>query len=136
MGDCSADESEINARVRLAFELNDPKLVTDFRHFNEDRISIYNPFWDEVKKFLENIAQDSVVAVDERRYDPIVHLVRAISVKDLKNQIANKCPENMPIPSAQWLRLQFWPKNPWNLSSLQYTGWLSLKFMVQIWQLR
>ncbi|GBB87081.1 hypothetical protein RclHR1_13540008 [Rhizophagus clarus] len=104
MGDCFADESEIDARVRLAFELNDPKLVTDFRHFNEGRMSIYNPFWDEAKKFLENTTQDSVVAVDERWHDPIVHLARAISVKDLKNQIANKCSENMPIPSTQcWL---------------------------------
>ncbi|GES92876.1 uncharacterized protein LOC109590753 [Rhizophagus clarus] len=105
MGNCSADESEIDARVRLAFELNDPKLVTDFRHFNEGQISIYNPFWDKAKKFLENTAQDSVVAVDERWHDPIVHLARAISVKDLKNQIANKCPENMPIPSIQWCKV-------------------------------
>jgi hypothetical protein len=136
MGDCFSDESEIDARVRLAFELNDPELVTDLRHFNEGRISIYNPFWDEAKKFLENTAQDSVVAIDERRHDPIVHLARAISVKDLRNQIANRCPENTLIPSIQWLRLQFWPKNPWNLSSLQFTGQLPLKFMVQIRQLR
>ena len=64
-----------------------------------------------------------------------MHLARAISVKDLRNQIVKICPEGTPIPSVQWLRLQFWPKNPWNLSSLQYTGNLPLKFMIQIRQL-
>lgn len=96
MGDYPSDESEIDARVKLAFELNDLELVTDLRHFNKGQISIYNPFWDEAKKFLENTTQDSVVAIDERRHDPIVHLARAISVKDLRNQIANRCPENTP----------------------------------------
>ncbi|CAB4419469.1 unnamed protein product [Rhizophagus irregularis] len=40
------------------------------------------------------------------------------------------------ISSAQWLQLQFWPKNPDRLSSLQFTGLLPLKFMVQTRQLR
>ncbi|PKY43086.1 hypothetical protein RhiirA4_508449 [Rhizophagus irregularis] len=39
-------------------------------------------------------------------------------------------------PIAQWLQLQFWPKNPDRLSSLQFTGLLPLKFMVQTRQLR
>jgi len=134
-GDLTADESEIDARVKLAFDLKDPELITDLRHFNEGKISIYDTFWEYAKKFLEGTAQDSVVAVDERRHDPIMHLARAISVKDLRNQIIKICPEGTPIPSVQWLRLQFWPKNPWNLSSLQYTGNLPLKFMIQIRQL-
>jgi hypothetical protein len=32
--------------------------------------------------------------------------------------------------------LQFWPKNPAKLSSLQFTGRLPLKFMIQTRQLR
>ncbi|GBB90338.1 hypothetical protein RclHR1_17260004 [Rhizophagus clarus] len=107
-------------------------IITDLQHFNEGRISIYDTFWEYAKKFLESTAQDSVIAVDERRHDPIVHLARAISVEDLKNQIAKLCPEGIPIPSVQWLRLQFWLKNPWNKSSLQFTGILPLKFMIQI----
>ncbi|PKK57168.1 hypothetical protein RhiirC2_858327 [Rhizophagus irregularis] len=135
VGDSTADEMEIDIRVKLAFDLRDPDIITDLRHFNEGRISIYDTFWEYSKKFLEGTAQDSVVAVDERRHDPIVHLARAISVEDLKNQIAKLCPKDTPIPSVQWLRLQFWPKNPWNLSSLQFTGILPLKFMIQIRQL-
>ncbi len=38
--------------------------------------------------------------------------------------------------SKQWLRYKFWPKNPTNKSSLQYTGKLDVKFMVQLRQLR
>ncbi|GBB99452.1 hypothetical protein RclHR1_35260001 [Rhizophagus clarus] len=90
---------------------------------------------DESEIDARGTAQDSVIAVDERHHDPIIHLARAISVKDLRNQIVKICPEGTPIPSVQWLRLQFWPKNSWNLSSLQYTGNLPLKFMIQVRQL-
>lgn len=36
----------------------------------------------------------------------------------------------------EWLRLQFWPKNPRNKSSLQYTGRLNVKYMIQQRQFR
>src|SRR6266516_3924611 len=68
-------------------------------------------------------AADAVTAVDERRHDTIVHLATAISVNDLLHQIKLECPPETPIPSAQWLRLQF-------------SGRLPLKFMVQTRQLR
>ena len=62
--------------------------------------------------------------------DKILHLAKAISVKDLLEQVKVRCPEDTPIPSEQWLRLQFWPKNKTNKSALQYTGELDVKFMV------
>jgi len=65
-----------------------------------------------------------------------VHLATTISVNDLLHQIEHECPSGTLIPSAQWLRLQFWPKNPARLSSLQFTGRLPLKFMVQTRQLQ
>ncbi|RIA84742.1 hypothetical protein C1645_831833 [Glomus cerebriforme] len=43
-GDSTADESEIDARVKLAFDLKDPELITDLWHFNEEKISIYDIF--------------------------------------------------------------------------------------------
>jgi len=51
-------------------------------------------------------------------------LARAISVKDLRNQIVKICPQGTQIPSLHW-----------NLSSLQYTGILPLKYMIHIRQL-
>lgn len=61
----------------------------------------------------------------------IQHFAQAISIRDLRQQVANLCPSNTEIPSEQWLRLQFWPRNPTYLSSLKYTGILDAKFMVQ-----
>ena len=61
-GDSTADESEIDARVKLAFDLKDPEFITDFWHFNEGKISIYDTFWKYAKKFLEGTTQDSVIA--------------------------------------------------------------------------
>lgn len=75
-------------------------------------------------------------AVDDRRHGEVTHLAKALSVRDLLDQVARQCPEGTSIPSKQWLRLQFWPKNPSLKSSLQYTGKLEVKFMVQARQLR
>ena len=55
-GDSTADESEIDVRVKLAFDLKDPELITDLWHFNEGKISIYDTFWEYAKKFLEDTA--------------------------------------------------------------------------------
>jgi hypothetical protein len=136
VGDDTADDSELDIRVKLAFTLCDPNLITDLRHFNEGRKSIYDTFWEHAKMFLSGVAEDAVIAVDDRRHDPIPHMAVAISVRDLREQIKKRCPEETPIPSIQWLRLQFWPKNKTNLTSLQYTGILPLKFMIQVRQLR
>ncbi len=74
---------------------------------------------------------DAVIAVDEHRHDSIVHLATAISVNDLLYKIKRECLSGTLISSAQWLRLQFWPKNLTRISSLQFTGHLPLKFMIQ-----
>ena len=74
--------------------------------------------------------------VDERRHGEVVHLAKALSTRDLLNEVSKQCPEGVPIPSKQWLRLQFWPKNPSLKTALQYTGKLKVKYMVQARQLR
>lgn len=127
---------EIDERVQLMVELGDPDLITDLREINQGRISKYDSFWDNASKYLEGIAQESVLAVDERRHDLFQHLATAISVRDFRNQVLKICPSDIPIPSLQWIRLQFWPKNPTYKSSLQFTSRLPVKFMVQTRQLR
>ncbi|GBC32615.2 hypothetical protein GLOIN_2v1880501 [Rhizophagus irregularis DAOM 181602=DAOM 197198] len=139
-GDISAAENAIEAkvdeRVRLALELGDPEITIDLREHNDGQPGKYNDFWKITAQFLAGKAADTVTAVDERRHDTVVHLATAISVNDLLHQIKHECSPEILIPSAQWLRLQFWPKNPTWLSSLQFTGRLPLKFMVQTRQLR
>ncbi|PKY60554.1 hypothetical protein RhiirA4_484384 [Rhizophagus irregularis] len=139
-GDISAanttNDAKVDERVRLALELGDPEITIDLREHGSGRSRKYNTFWKISAQFLAGKAADAVTAVDERRHDTVVHLATAISVNDLLRQIKRECPPEIPIPSAQWLRLQFWPKNPTRLSSLQFTGLLPLKFMVQTRQLR
>ena len=50
------------------------------------------------------------------------HLAKAISVQDLLEQVTKQCPEGTAVPSKQWLRLQFWPKNPTSKSALRTLG--------------
>ena len=130
------NEAKVDERVRLALELGDPDITIDLREHSNGRLNKYDIFWRIADQFLAGKAADAVIAVDERRHDTIVHLATAISVNDFLHQIKRECPPETPIPSAQWLRLQFWPKNPTRLSSLQFTGRLPLKFMIQTRQLR
>jgi len=130
------NEVKVDERIKLALELGDPEITIDLREHNYGRPGKYDAFWETAAQFLAGKAADAVTAVDERRQDPIVHLATAISVNDLLHQIERECTPGMPILSAQWLRLQFWPKNPTRLSSLQFTGRLPLKFMIQTRQLR
>lgn len=108
--------------------MEDPDIVDDLRQHNGKQGTLYEDFWSECEKFLNEEMQ---VAVDDRRHGFITHLARAISMRDFVAQVAKRCPENTPIPSVEWVRLQFWPKTPSSLQSLHYTGRFKLKFMVQ-----
>lgn len=66
----------------------------------------------------------------------ITHLARALSVRDLHEEVVKRCNPNTPIPSIQWLRFQFWPQRPSFASSQKYTGRLKIKFMIQSRQFR
>jgi hypothetical protein len=88
-------------------------------------------FWKYVEKYLEEHA-----AVDDRRHGTVVHLSHAISVRDLIDQVTKICPPDTPIPSKQWLHMQFSPNNETVKVSEYYTGRLNIKYMVQARQLR
>ena len=77
---------------------------------------------------LDNVVE---TAVDDQRHGEHTHLAKAISVRDLLEQVTKQCPEGTAVPSKQWLQLQFWPKNPTSKSVLQYAGKLNVKFMIQ-----
>src|ERR1043165_3994401 len=117
-------------------ELGDPEFISDLRHLNRGLTNKFDTFWNYAQKYFESTINETVLAVNERRHDTIQHLAQAISVWDLHQQVANLYPSNTEIPSKQWLRLQFWPRNPTYLSSLKYTGRLDAKYMVQSRQLR
>jgi hypothetical protein len=69
-------------------ELGDSNIITDLRGINEGESKKYDTFWKYTNKYLEGEAQESVLAVDERRQDSIQHLAKGnISVCNLRNTI-------------------------------------------------
>jgi len=62
------------------------------------------------------------MAVDDRRHDCIDYLAVALSVTDQLYEVSKRVEPGTPIPSVQWLRLQFWPKTPSAKTALQYIG--------------
>ena len=106
--------------------MEDTDIVADLRSLNGKRRTQYDTFWYECQKFLN---EDS--AVDDRRHGSIVHLSRAISVRDFVEQVKQRCPDDTLVPSDEWVRLQFWPKTASKSRFLHYTGRFKMKFMIQ-----
>ena len=136
-GDTSAASSEsqkaIDERVQQALDLEDPVVVVDLRHHNRGHPSKSDQFWEACERYIHSTIE---LAVDNRRHDRVAHLAAALSVNDMLSEVSKLVGSDVPVPSAQWLRLQFWPKNPTAKTSLQYTGKLKVKYMVQKRQLR
>lgn len=128
---CSASttqEAEVDKRINQIIDMEDPSVLPDLRALNTGHTTNFKCFWEECGKFIN---EDVGVAVDDRRHGEITHLAKAISVRDLVDQVKARCPEGTEIPSIEWTRLQFWPKTPAAKSSLDYTGQFRMKFMVQ-----
>ena len=107
--------------------MEDSDVVLDLRRENRGQESQYDAFWSECQNYL---SEDIGIAVDERRHGNVTHLARAISIRDLIEQVKARCPEGTLIPSHEWCRLQFWPKTRTHMS-LHHTGKFALKFMIQ-----
>ena len=129
----TANEAEVDARIRLVLDCEDPSIVCDLREFNKGRPEKYSVFWEECQKYLENVTE---LAVQERRHGDTTYLAAALSARDLLTEVSNRCPEGTPVPSEAWLCYQFWPKDPSKQSASQYTGRLKVKHIVQARQLR
>lgn len=96
-------EKEIDERVNLLFELEEPDFIYDLRSLNSSK-QHYDVFWNKAKEFLE---EDIGTAVDDRRHSGVVHVAKAISVRDFRQQVQQRCPPDTPIPSDELIRLQF-----------------------------
>ena len=133
------EEAQVNSRVAQLLDTEDPDLAWDLRLCNTGRPEVYSAFLEECQCYIASAVE---TAVDDRRHDTvdksgevITHLARALSARDLHDEVSKQCPPNTPIPSPQWLRYQFWPRRV-SSTSQQYTGRLKLKHMVQSRQLR
>jgi len=82
------NEKEVDERVKLFFEMEDPEIIIDLRELNTGQHTKYDIFWEECQKFLQ---EDIGLAVDERRHTNITHMARAISARDLLEQVSSRC---------------------------------------------
>lgn len=134
-GDHSASlnthEAEIDERLQEALLMEDPDLLVDLRALNLKQSDKYNIFWKKCESYLQECT-----AVHECRHDNATYLARAISVRDLLEQVSKLCPADTPIPSQQFLRLQFYPQNSRTKTAEQYYKRLPVKIMVQKRQFR
>ena len=113
--------------------MEDPDVIIDLRELHTERQSKFDVFWEECDKYLrENIG----LAVDDRRHSSVTHIASAVSVRDLQQQVAARCPPCTPVPSVPWLSLQFWPKTAHAHAKIHYTGRFAVKYMVQARQFR
>ena len=54
-------------------------------------------------------------------------MAKAISIRDLVQEVTKLCPENTTIPSHSWVQLNFCPRNPRALTAIKYTSRLEAK---------
>ena len=143
VGDASSSncvvEKEIDERVSKALiDLDDPNIVLDLREMNGNpKSNAFEAFWNEMSEYLE----ETTTAVDERRQGDVMHMPLAISIRHLRDiiteRLQKKHTDNMPaVPSIEWIRLQFWPSNPYSSAALRYTGQFKVKHGVQVRLLR
>ena len=109
-------------------DMEDASILPDLRALNSGQRTRFDVFWAECDKFL---TEEIGTSVDDRRHGLMVHMARAISIRDLVCQVKARCPEDTAIPSPEWVRVQFWPKTPSSKASVHHTGRFRLKFMVQ-----
>lgn len=130
----SLREEDLDHRVVSFFmESEQPDLLLDLRKLNGNPGStMFNTFWEETAKYFEEQAQ-----VHDRRHEHnFTYLPVAISVEELRLKVKERLPEGTPVPSSEWLRLQFWPPNPYAARALKHTFRLDVKFAVQTRLLR
>ena len=121
----TSNEAEVEERVaRALLDANETDLIPDLRKLNgKPNSSTFDTFWEEVAIYLDEINP----AVDDRRHGEVCHMPVAISIRHLRDLISTRLKQKFPntefvIPSEEWVRLQFWPRNPYSNSALHYTG--------------
>ena len=125
----SISEKEVDERLSALLELEEPDLIYDLRDVNPgNQSNRYSVFWSKAKEFLE---EDVGTVVDDRHHSQVVHIAKAISVRDFKQQVEQRCPPETPIPCDELVRLQFVPAHKSYRSASKYTSFLEVKKQVQ-----
>ena len=119
-------ETRINAML-----LGATGLVADLRSLNSGRPDgSFDVFFEKMSEHLNEIT-----SCDDRRHGS-AHMSQWLSIQDLIDQVAAKCPADTRIPSKTLLRLQFTPSNPYTRAALSFTSRFPLQHKIQRRQLR
>ncbi|KAK6189772.1 hypothetical protein SNE40_001768 [Patella caerulea] len=121
-------QTEVDERfTKYILSSDDADLLYDLRSNNgRPQNEKFDPFWEALAKYL-----DTSSVVHERRHGDHTYLPVAISMEDLREQVANTLPPECPVPSVSWLRMNFWPTDPHTQSASHYTGRFKVKYAVQ-----
>ena len=128
-------EAEVDERAVI--DLDDPEIALDLHSTNGKQNSThFGQFWTELQAYMDEIN----LAVDERQHWDTLHLPSAVLLRHqqelISDRLCEKIPgECLPIPSLEWIHLQFWPSNQYTICALRCTGRFEVEFAVQVRQL-
>ena len=129
-GDQSASrttsEQEIDQRISEALAMEDPDVIIDLRELNSNGKDRFSVFWEKCSQYLS-----MCTSVHDRRHGSVTFMAKAVSVRDLIQEVTKLCPEDTPIPSQAWVQLNFCPRNPHCQVAKRYTGRLEAKHVIQ-----
>ncbi|CAB4406022.1 unnamed protein product [Rhizophagus irregularis] len=131
---------ELDERLRWMLTLQDPNITVDLRINNGFKGTSFDIFWEEVDSYFN----ENTPAVDDRRHGSTLYMPIVLSIRDLRKSIisrlqtrlGNPLPSEINIPSDEWIRVQFTPKNTLAHSAINYTGRFNIRYKVQARLLR
>ncbi|EXX55319.1 hypothetical protein RirG_226480 [Rhizophagus irregularis DAOM 197198w] len=118
----------------------DSNITVDLRINNGFKGTSFDIFWEEVDSYFN----ENTPAVDDRRHGSTLYIPIVLSIRDLRESIisrlqtrlGNPLPSETNIPSDEWIRVQFTPKNTLAHSVINYTGRFNIRYKVQARLLR
>lgn len=126
----AASHPETLERLNL-IALGNTELVADLRSLNAGRLSDkYDTFFEKLEEEVEKMT-----AADDRRHGE-ANLSNWISLQELIDSAAERCPEGTIVPSKTLVRIQFTPRNPYAHSALNFTSRIPVQYKIQKRQLR
>ena len=93
-------EEEIDIRLLEILKAEVPDIVVHLLELNTNKSDRFDIFWLKCSEYLSECT-----CVQERRHGTMVFMAKAISIRDLIDQVSKLCPPNTPIPSNSWVQI-------------------------------
>ena len=113
----------VQERLRL-ISLSHTGLLADLRKLNTGRPTTFDCFFEKLAEVVE-----MCTAAEDRRHN-VSHLAHWISLENLRRAAADRCPADTPIPSKSLMRFQFFPRNPYAKTALNFTSKIPIQYKV------